>query len=157
MNSVREHCISNLKTVFVEQNTNNLVINIEKSIFNKSLKYADITNCEKSWDNSLFLHIYKQHYSEVILNLQDTTNEFKSSLLSKTLLPKDIANMKAEDFNPEKWKPVAFIDDNVEDGIFQCKKCKSRKTTYYSLQTRSADEPMTNFITCVECTNRWKM
>ena len=53
--------------------------------------------------------------------------------------------------------PVEFVDDNVEDGIFQCKKCKSRKTTYYSLQTRSSDEPMTNFITCIECKNRWKM
>jgi transcription elongation factor S-II len=27
-------------------------------------------------------------------------------------------------------------------GLFKCGKCKSVKTTYYQMQTRSADEPM---------------
>jgi len=39
---------------------------------------------------------------------------------------------------------------------FQCGKCKQRKCTYFQLQTRSADEPMTTFVQCVECGNRWK-
>lgn len=39
---------------------------------------------------------------------------------------------------------------------FQCGKCKQRKTTYFQMQTRSADEPMTTFVTCVNCGNRWK-
>ena len=41
-------------------------------------------------------------------------------------------------------------------GLFRCGKCKSYKTTYYEMQTRSADEPMTVFITCHACNNRWK-
>jgi transcription elongation factor S-II len=40
--------------------------------------------------------------------------------------------------------------------MFQCGRCKERKTTYYQMQTRSADEPMTTFITCVNCGHRWK-
>lgn len=39
---------------------------------------------------------------------------------------------------------------------FQCGKCKQRKCQYYQMQTRSADEPMTTFVTCVNCGNRWK-
>ena len=39
---------------------------------------------------------------------------------------------------------------------FQCGKCKQRKTIYYQMQTRSADEPMTTFVSCVNCGNRWK-
>ena len=39
---------------------------------------------------------------------------------------------------------------------FQCGKCRQRKTQYYQMQTRSADEPMTTFVTCVNCGNRWK-
>ena len=39
---------------------------------------------------------------------------------------------------------------------FKCGRCKSRKCTYYELQTRSADEGMTTFITCINCGNRWK-
>ena len=39
---------------------------------------------------------------------------------------------------------------------FQCGKCRQRKCTYYQMQTRSADEPMTTFVTCINCNNRWK-
>lgn len=41
--------------------------------------------------------------------------------------------------------------------MFRCGRCKQRKTTYYQMQTRSADEPMTTFVTCVNCDNRWKV
>ena len=39
---------------------------------------------------------------------------------------------------------------------FKCGRCKSRKCIYYELQTRSADEGMTIFITCLNCGNRWR-
>lgn len=42
------------------------------------------------------------------------------------------------------------------DGMFKCRKCKSKKTTYYQMQTRSADEPMTTYVTCTECGLKWK-
>jgi transcription elongation factor S-II len=47
------------------------------------------------------------------------------------------------------------IDPNNQ-GSFTCKKCKQSKTTHYSLQTRSADEPMTVFVCCLVCGNRWR-
>ena len=48
-------------------------------------------------------------------------------------------------------------DDLVNsEGMFQCVKCRSKATSYYSLQTRSADEPMTNYITCHNCSYNWK-
>ncbi|KAJ8441708.1 LOW QUALITY PROTEIN: hypothetical protein Cgig2_019095 [Carnegiea gigantea] len=39
---------------------------------------------------------------------------------------------------------------------FKCGRCGQRKCTYYQLQTRSADEPMTTLVRCVVCYNRWK-
>ena len=39
---------------------------------------------------------------------------------------------------------------------FNCRKCHSNQCTYYQMQTRSADEPMTTFVTCINCGNRWK-
>ena len=39
---------------------------------------------------------------------------------------------------------------------FKCGRCKQRKCTYFQMQTRSADEPMTTFVTCTVCQNRWK-
>jgi transcription elongation factor S-II len=39
---------------------------------------------------------------------------------------------------------------------FTCFKCKKNNCTYYQLQTRSADEPMTTFVTCVNCESHWR-
>jgi DNA-directed RNA polymerase subunit M/transcription elongation factor TFIIS len=50
----------------------------------------------------------------------------------------------------------ARVSDDDYTGMFKCGKCKSVKTTYYQMQTRSADEPMTTFVTCLECDKRWK-
>ena len=68
---------------------------------------------------------------------------------------------------PENWK--VLIDKKYErDKIlyeskpeamtdqYKCGKCKKRETSFYELQTRSADEPMTTFITCLNCGHRWR-
>ena len=57
-------------------------------------------------------------------------------------------------FKPPDLKTMA-------DGFHKCFRCASQKkpaykTTFYEMQTRSADEPMTQFITCHSCGNRWK-
>ncbi|MBD23757.1 MAG: hypothetical protein CMG46_01940 [Candidatus Marinimicrobia bacterium] len=49
-----------------------------------------------------------------------------------------------------EMKPEAMTD------MFKCRRCGSRSTSYYEVQTRSADEPMTQFITCINCGSRWK-
>lgn len=155
MNSIREHCLSNLKKLStVEDET--FFQNIEKGIFNKALKISTENDIEKSWDNDVFSHIYKQRYIEILMNLKKNPYLLEK-LISKDISMKEFSDFTYEELDSEKWKPVEFIDDDVEEGIFQCRKCGSRKTTYYSLQTRSSDEPMTNFITCIECKNRWKM
>jgi transcription elongation factor S-II len=50
----------------------------------------------------------------------------------------------------------AAKDTQAETDQFKCGRCGKRKCKYYQLQTRSADEPMTTFVTCVNCGNRWK-
>ena len=41
--------------------------------------------------------------------------------------------------------------------IFKCRKCGEMKCTSYQLQTASIDEPMTTYISCKVCGNRWKV
>jgi transcription elongation factor S-II len=43
----------------------------------------------------------------------------------------------------------------AETDIFKCSRCGQRKTSYRQIQMRSADEPMTTFVTCV-CGHKWK-
>ncbi len=45
-----------------------------------------------------------------------------------------------------------------DDGMLECPKCHKHKTTYYELQTRCADEPMTVFAQCHNdgCGKRWR-
>ena len=68
---------------------------------------------------------------------------------------------------PERWKKMLERKNEMENNRyaprltantdnFTCRKCKSNECSYYQLQTRSADEPMTTFVTCISCGNRWK-
>ena len=75
--------------------------------------------------------------------------------------------MKAEILYPELWeslllksakKLAALGKENNQQGstFFKCSKCRQNNCVYFQMQTRSADEPMTTFITCLNCGNRWK-
>lgn len=51
-----------------------------------------------------------------------------------------------------------FSEMEIGEGEFTCPKCRKKRASYYQLQTRSGDEAMTTFLTCLnsECRNRWK-
>ena len=79
----------------------------------------------------------------------------------------NIGGMSYQELYPEHWKKLLdekfkrekVMYEEKEEAMtdqFKCGRCKSRKCTYYELQTRSADEGMTTFITCINCGNRWK-
>lgn len=55
-----------------------------------------------------------------------------------------------------KNEAVRGQNQQASTDMFQCGKCRQRKCTYYQMQTRSADEPMTTFVQCVNCGNRWR-
>ena len=68
---------------------------------------------------------------------------------------------------PENWKSIYDekekrdkvlyeVNKGLATDLFTCGRCKKNETTYYQLQTRSADEPMTTFVTCLNCGKRWK-
>jgi transcription elongation factor S-II len=101
----------------------------------------------------------------------DLVNQLAYRLKTKELDVKNLAKYPAEVLWPEG--PTAQVmmalkeRDNKREqakaqmdqdyvGQFKCGKCKSVKTTYYQLQTRSADEPMTTYVTCMSCGSKWK-
>ena len=153
MNETRIMVQKNIEKIL--SNTN-AYVNIEKSIYNWTIKNANELNIDANWTNDIFTHMYIQRYMDIVFHIKEYNMEEK--LKNKEILSKDIGFLEHKDYNVSRWKPVIYeTDETDKEGIFQCKKCHSKKTTYYSLQTRSADEPMTNFITCLNCNNRWKM
>ena len=44
-----------------------------------------------------------------------------------------------------------MLSEKKGSNAFECKKCKKRKCSITEKQVRSADEPATQFITCLEC------
>ena len=94
-------------------------------------------------------------------------NELLDKLENDEIKGYDIAFLSPSDLFPSRWKELLDkklkIDKckyerrtEIATDIYRCGKCKERKCTYYQLQTRSADEPMTTFVTCINCGNRWK-
>uniref|UniRef100_A0A6C0F660 TFIIS-type domain-containing protein n=1 Tax=viral metagenome TaxID=1070528 RepID=A0A6C0F660_9ZZZZ len=153
MNNTRQDIIFKLNIYTDEKKAEN----IEKSLYNFSLQYCNSKNIEKCWTNRLFIHVYKQRTCWILHHLEKNML-FVQAINNKTINARNVGFLKESDINHlDNDEKLIETSEDVADGIFQCRKCGSKKTTYYSLQTRSADEPMTNFITCVDCGNRWKM
>jgi len=158
----RNNVIIKLKNIL---KNDNLACNLEKGIFNYSLKHAEKINVVKKWDNSYFVKIYINRLRTITINLKN--NELCKSIMDKKIKAHEVAFMSHQDMQPSKWQDLLELkkirDENkyepkleASTDDFKCWKCKSKKCTYYQLQTRSADEPMTTFVSCLDCGNRWK-
>ncbi|KAG0279154.1 RNA polymerase II elongation factor [Linnemannia exigua] len=163
-NDVRDRCIEMLYQA-LGTNSNaeserllNKATNIESTVFkNLSPEGAPSQN-------------YKAKIRSFFMNLRDKNNP----MLREAVVTGDV---KVEDFCEYTTQDMASAEAKARDrelqlqnmfaakgaepqqaetDMFKCGKCKGRKCRYYQMQTRSADEPMTTFVTCINCDNRWK-
>jgi len=143
---------------------NSISENLEKGIYNKSLEKATKLKLIKKWDNYNFVNLYLSIFKSIYFNI---TNQLIQKIINKEIKPHEMASMTHQELQPEKWKKLLEIkkikDENrytpkieATTDAYICRKCKSDRCWHYQLQTRSADEPMTTFVTCLECSNRWK-
>ena len=146
-------------------------LNLEKGMFNYSIQTAKKKNIVRKWDNDAFVLIYTDKFRSILLNLNA-----KSTVQNKQLLKRlktgqfkahELAFMTHQELFPEKWKSLieqkikrdqneGKVDLSAATDEFYCFRCKKRKCSYYEMQTRSADEPMTTFVTCLLCGNNWR-
>jgi transcription elongation factor S-II len=146
-------------------NNESMCNNLEKGIYNYCIKEATSRQIVKKWDNVYFTHLYIDKLRSVYCNLNNP--ELIKRIVSKVIKPHEVAFMTHQEIIPDKWE-ILLRDKKIrEENIyapkleastdgFTCRKCKSKECSYYQLQTRSADEPMTTFVTCITCGNRWK-
>lgn len=140
-------------------------VNMEKGIYNYAIKEATTRKVVKKWDNPHFVQIYIDRVRTIYFNLNN--DELLQHLADGTIKPHVVAFMTHQELRPDKWDKLIKekiqrdknkYETNIEAATdtFKCRKCQSNKCTYYQMQTRSADEPMTTFVTCIDCGNRWK-
>ena len=137
-----------------------MTTNLEKGIFNYSVKEAGIRKIIKKWENPYFTQLYIDRLRSIYLNIKNP--ELLEKIKSGELTPQTVAFMTHQELQPDHWKTLieqkikrdaSKFTTNIQAStdMFTCRKCKSKRCTYYELQTRSADEPATIFITCLDC------
>jgi DNA-directed RNA polymerase subunit M/transcription elongation factor TFIIS len=149
--------------VFVEHPLRSLVAErfasseIETAILHRCVADARRWLVDVDWDNRAFLEMYRSR----------ATSLFQVRKLMSTLTPEEFANTSELDRHPERWSALlkeAAEKDRARHNrkttaniLMYCSGCKKKTPCdYYQVQTRSADEPMTTFVTCLECDKRWK-
>jgi len=152
-----------------------------KIIMNKVVQDKDITEkienaiydyAKDIGDIDMIKIMYKDKYMSIICNLDKDSHVNNMDLLDKVksgeINPPDLVIMKPEELFPARWvddiEKMRELENRTYNyeakattDMFFCKKCKQRKCTYHEAQTRCADEPMTTFVTCVNCGNKWRM
>ena len=130
---------------------------IETAILHRCVSDARKWFIDIDWDNRAFLEMYRSR----------AVSLYQVRKLMTTLTPEEFANTTEIDRHPERWstllKEAAERDKarhnrkTTANILMYCSGCKKKTPCdYYQVQTRSADEPMTTFVTCLECDKRWK-
>lgn len=143
--------------------------NIEISIYNWAVRSTKNHKSKKTCQEvNFFKTMYKHRYLAINKALKGS---LKERLVTKKITPKQLVTATPEELLPEglyantleniRLREIAIENNKAKfdesyEGIFKCRKCKSNKTSYYQLQTRSADEPMTTYVECSNCGNHWK-
>jgi DNA-directed RNA polymerase subunit M/transcription elongation factor TFIIS len=143
----------------------------ERGIYNYTIEDSKRRNVHSVWENPEFTQLYLIHARRTVANLDPTSYINNARLIERftdgEFRPQEIAFMTYSDLFPEKWgamielaikreAKMLEVDKSMATDMFKCSRCGKRQCTYYEMQTRSADEPMTQFIRCLNCGKQWR-
>jgi transcription elongation factor S-II len=160
-----------LQKLLEEHCDNDDILQLEMGIYNASLEEAKRRMVPLTWDHTTFKWIYGMIAKRTASNFQPGSYVKNNDLIERW---KDgeftldmIGHWSPYDLKPSHWKELKdqqfrrdkrILEGNIAMATdrFRCSRCQKKMCTYYELQTRSADEPMTIFISCVNCGKQWK-
>ena len=149
-----------------------LVIDLERGIFNWCVKEARNRQLVLKWSTEGFIQLYLDRVRMIWTNLmykQDCS--IVNKVLQGQYMPHEFVQLQHHEMDPESWEEVIHdfqekqelkrkLEDENQVGArtdtVKCRRCKENECRYYQLQTRSADEPMTTYYTCMKCGFQWK-
>jgi DNA-directed RNA polymerase subunit M/transcription elongation factor TFIIS len=136
----------------------NITKDIEESIYKFSLDYSESNNTPFLLEN---IYINKAEELYCLLSGKNLQTAIKA-INDKKIDPSNIATIRANELNLllankqyieiiKKRELNMMLSEKKGSTAFECKKCKKSKCSIIEKQVRSADEPATQFITCLEC------
>jgi len=170
-NKIRTHYLELLQKSFKRTLKQSILVELEQVVLYHALVEADKKFIFRHFENPLFILLYKTAARTLLGNLQPGSYIGNQSLFQKLksgqLTVDNLRSMTVIDYAPYLYSTLRekqlLREQNQLEGNkalatdrFFCSRCHKRECTYYELQTRSADEPMTIFISCVNCGKRWK-
>ena len=132
---------------------------IEVGLFEYTLVYSKIHDLA----SHLIYAVYKDNLRNIIDNINKNGSVGNDYLINNIqdghLNPKTIAFLSPVQMFPQNWEYYnrkntlrKYKEENMAaTDNYECKKCHEKKCKVTQLQTRSADEPMTNFVVCLVC------
>lgn len=115
------------------------------------------------WSNVWIRRFYIRKLRMILFNIKDVISLIDTDKVTCF----NVASVDHYTINPGLWKPIIdryqnrrictlISDSDIKyDGLLKCEACKSWNTRFVTVQTRSADEPMTVFATCIDCNTNW--
>lgn len=153
--SIRNKIKKNFLTNFDEE----FATNLENEVYNKTKLYVMDNDIESDIHNAT----YEQFARDILTNLNDkntiSNNKFEQNIKKFKIKPIDVVSMSPHEMQPKTWELVLNRSKKAQEKIknagiidrYTCPKCGGKRFREELKQTRSADEPATQFISCVDC------
>lgn len=168
--AIRDKVIENFTELF---GSSELATEFELALLRSVSERASKEEIDKDWNNRIFWNLYRNKAVSLYENLMgkesyvQNKESWLEKLKSKEVSCQSFVDMSAMDICPSRWKSMIeqiietekklYSKADMASLVIWCSGCKKKaKCTYYQMQTRSADEPMTTFVTCLECDKKWK-
>jgi hypothetical protein len=167
----RALCLSKLD--FLKDRFDEVAIKaLERALLEHVAQLAKKHYIPRNWKAMPFQELYRTQLRSLLWNIHPRSLVKNPRLLERCLANEfplaQIPSMTAYDMFPERWQELAdkqlvreqkILEGNKSQATdeYKCNRCHKRQCTYYEMQTRSADEPTTIFITCLNCGKRWKV
>lgn len=162
---------NSLKTLLQEHLKPEELDAFEQCIYNAAVRNAGQRHVGKAWSHPPFVELYRMTAKTLAANFHPDSYVKNTELFQRykdgQVTFADICSMDPYHLFEAHWRDN-FIAQQAQEkrqlegnramatDRFVCTRCWKRECTYYELQTRSADEPMTIFITCINCGKHWR-
>lgn len=154
------------KEFFEVVKVSDLCRELEHALLNYTKSEALTKKQDLRWANVWVRRIYLRKFRSLKnAMVSGDDNGSLNKLVDRQLSPSEFVNLdfvqlsgkcaQVQEALKKREISTLIADSEASVGLLVCEQCKGRNTKYVSLQTRSADEPMTVFASCWDCEINW--